>query len=135
MTSTHSISCKSAGARLDVAIFALISWGMSKERTRLERLFLRLEARFPRFAMMIYVLRQPWAMLIRIPLGILLVAGGVLSFLPILGVWMLPLGLLLLAIDLPFLQRPMTSTVLRGERQWKLWRRNRRDQKSASGPN
>lgn len=103
---------------------------MTKERSRLERLFLRLEARFPRFGMMIYILRQPWAMLIRIPLGILLVIGGILSFLPILGVWMLPLGLLLLAIDLPFLQRPMNATVLRGERQWKIWRRSRRDKKA-----
>jgi hypothetical protein len=107
---------------------------MTKERTRLERLFLRLEARFPRFAMVIYVLRQPWAMLIRIPLGIVLCAGGVFSFLPILGLWMLPLGLLLLAIDLPFLQRPMSSTVLRGERQFKLWRRSRRDRKTSPPP-
>ena len=103
---------------------------MTKERTRLERLFLRLEARFPRFGMMIYVLRQPWAMLVRIPLGILLVVGGFFAFLPVLGMWMLPLGLLLLAIDLPFLQRPINSTVLRGERQWKLWRRNRRDRRA-----
>lgn len=115
---------------LDVAVFRLISLLMTKERTRLERLFLRLEARFPRFGMMIYILRQPWAMLIRIPLGIILVVGGVLSFLPILGIWMLPLGLLLLAIDLPFLQRPMNEVVLRGERQWKVWRRSRRDRKA-----
>lgn len=108
---------------------------MSKESSRLERLFLRLEARFPRFAMIIYVLRQPWAMVIRIPLGIILVIGGLLSFLPILGLWMLPLGLLLLAVDLPFLQRPMSSTLLRGERQFKLWRRSRRDKKARkSGP-
>ncbi|SDG50986.1 hypothetical protein [Pelagibacterium luteolum] len=104
---------------------------MNKERPRLERLFLRLEARFPRFAMVIYILRQPWAMLIRIPLGILLVIGGLLAFLPILGLWMLPLGLLLLAIDLPFLQRPMNGLILRGERQYHLWRRNRRDKKTA----
>ncbi|AEQ52240.1 hypothetical protein [Pelagibacterium halotolerans] len=103
---------------------------MTKERTRLERLFLRLEARFPRFSMVIYILRQPWAMLIRIPLGILFCIGGLLAFLPILGVWMLPLGLLLLAIDLPFLQRPMNGIILRGERQWHLWRRSRRDRKS-----
>lgn len=104
---------------------------MNKERPRLERLFLRLEARFPRFAMVIYILRQPWAMLIRIPLGILLVIGGLLAFLPVLGLWMLPLGLLLLSIDLPFLQRPMNGLILRGERQYHLWRRNRRDKKSA----
>lgn len=107
---------------------------MTKERTRLERLFLRLEARFPRFALVIYILRQPWAMLIRIPLGILLCIGGLLAFLPVLGLWMLPLGLLLLAIDLPFLQRPMNTTMLRGERQWKLWRRSRRDRKAQKVP-
>jgi hypothetical protein len=84
--------------------------------------------------MVIFVLRQPWAMLIRIPLGILLVIGGILSFLPILGLWMLPLGLLLLAIDLPFLQRPMSATVLRGERQWKIWRRSRRDKAAPPNP-
>ena len=105
---------------------------MNKERSRLERLFLRIEARFPRFAMVIYVLRQPWAMLIRIPLGILFVIGGILSFLPILGIWMLPLGLLLLAIDLPVLQRPMNGLILRGERQFKTWRRSRRDKKAGN---
>lgn len=105
---------------------------MNKERTRLERLFLRMEARFPRLAMILYVLRQPWAMVIRIPLGILLVVGGILSFLPVLGLWMLPLGLLLLAIDLPILQRPMSGLVLRGERQFKTWRRKRRDKKAES---
>lgn len=99
---------------------------MTKERTRLERLFMRLEARFPRFAMIIYVLRQPHAMIVRIPLGILLVIGGLLSFLPVLGLWMLPLGLLLLAVDLPFLQRPMNGLLLRGERQFKLFMRARR---------
>lgn len=103
---------------------------MNKERTRLERLFLRIEARFPRFAMVIYILRQPRAMLIRIPLGILLVIGGLLAFMPVLGLWMLPLGLLLLSIDLPVLQRPMNGIILRGERQFKTWQRARRDKKA-----
>jgi hypothetical protein len=35
---------------------------------------------------------------------LLLILGGLLSFLPILGIWMLPLGLLLLAEDLPVLR-------------------------------
>ena len=42
----------------------------------------------------------------RIPAGIGLIAGGVFSFLPILGVWMLPLGVVLLAKDIPPLRRP-----------------------------
>jgi hypothetical protein len=33
----------------------------------------------------------------RIPLAILLIFGGIFSFLPVLGLWMLPLGLVLFA--------------------------------------
>ena len=42
---------------------------------------------------------------IRIGLGILLIAGGVLGFLPVLGFWMVPLGLLVLSVDLPVVRR------------------------------
>jgi len=35
----------------------------------------------------------------------LLVIGGILGFLPILGFWMIPLGLLVLSIDLPMVRR------------------------------
>ena len=41
----------------------------------------------------------------RIGLGILLVACGLLGFLPILGFWMIPLGLLVLSVDLPAIRR------------------------------
>ena len=34
-------------------------------------------------------------------LGIPLIIGGILSFLPILGLWMLPAGLALVALDFP----------------------------------
>ena len=37
----------------------------------------------------------------------LLIFGGIFSFLPVLGLWMLPLGLLLFAQDVPVLQKPM----------------------------
>ena len=42
---------------------------------------------------------------LRMALGILLVIGGLLGFLPILGFWMLPLGLAILAIDFPPVRR------------------------------
>jgi hypothetical protein len=51
--------------------------------------------------------RRPGVVWTRIPLAIGLLVGGTLGFLPILGFWMLPLGLALLAIDLPFLQSPL----------------------------
>ncbi len=41
----------------------------------------------------------------RIGLGSALVVGGILGFLPILGFWMLPLGLFVLSIDLPIVRR------------------------------
>ena len=41
----------------------------------------------------------------RIGLGILLVACGFLGFLPVLGFWMIPLGLLVLSVDLPPVRR------------------------------
>lgn len=44
---------------------------------------------------------------VRWPLALLLVAGGVVGFLPILGFWMIPLGLILIAQDLPFVRAPM----------------------------
>ncbi|MBO1325149.1 hypothetical protein K2X14_08555 [Acetobacter sp. TBRC 12305] len=50
-------------------------------------------------------LRQPTARWARIPMGVLLVAGSAFALLPVFGVWMLPVGLLLLAEDLPPLRR------------------------------
>ena len=35
----------------------------------------------------------------------ILVVGGLLGFLPVLGFWMVPLGLAVLAVDLPFVRR------------------------------
>lgn len=106
---------------------------MAKSRARLERLFERLQRRLPDFASnWLRWLRQPAARWVRIPLGLLLIVGGVLSFLPVLGIWMLPLGLLLLALDLAFLRGPVNSAVVRGARKWTTWRRSRRDRKNRS---
>ena|SRR5215470_10693444 len=66
-------------------------------------------------------LRQPSGRWLRIPAGLLLIAGGILSFLPILGVWMLPLGLALLADDvqpLRSLRSRMLDWVERRHPQW-----------------
>ena len=42
---------------------------------------------------------------LRIALGVALCFGGFLGFLPILGFWMLPLGLMVLSIDLAPVRR------------------------------
>ena len=75
---------------------------------RLERLIDRLPRRV-RSA--IRWLRQPSSFWVRVPAGALLICGGLVSFLPIFSLWMLPLGLVLLAEDVPPL-RSATSRVL-----------------------
>jgi hypothetical protein len=52
-------------------------------------------------------LRSPSSRWVRIPAGLLLIIGGVVGFV-VLGLWIVPLGALLLAQDLPFLRRPGT---------------------------
>ena len=63
-------------------------------------------------------LRKPSSKLVRIPLAILLILGGIFSILPVLGLWMLPLGLVLFAQDVPFLQTPMARMLGWIERKW-----------------
>lgn len=69
---------------------------------------------------------------VRFPLALILVAGGLVSFLPVLGIWMLPLGLLLLAVDLPVLRGPISVLIIRTRRKghrlalrWRNWRQGR----------
>ena len=94
---------------------------------RLERSLDRLEGRLPNWiARPVRGLRNPDARWIRIPVGILFIIGGLVGFLPILGFWMVPLGLLLLALDVPFLRRPTAAFMIWAERRWSEWRRKRR---------
>ena len=69
----------------------------------------------------VHWLRKPSARWVRIPAGILLTAGGLLSFLPVLGFWMLPLGLLLLAEDVPALRRATDRVLDWVERRRPHW--------------
>ena len=57
-------------------------------------------------------LREPDRKWVRIPAGILFMLGGVLSILPVLGLWMLPIGVMLLSQDIPFFRR-LQGRVLR----------------------
>jgi purine-cytosine permease-like protein len=52
-----------------------------------------------------FSVRVPAHPLMRASLGILLIIGGLLGFLPILGFWMLPLGLIILSVDFAFVRR------------------------------
>jgi purine-cytosine permease-like protein len=58
---------------------------------------------------------------LRITIGILLTLGGILGFLPILGFWMVPIGLLVLSYEF--------AMVRRHRRRFTIWwgRRRRPD--------
>ena len=62
-----------------------------------------LRQRFRRFTAWVKI-RVPYGL--RLPLGVLMMCGGLLGFLPILGFWMLPVGFAVAALDVkPFLRR------------------------------
>jgi len=105
----------------------------SKASARLNRLYDRLGRRLPVTRGFLNWIRRPGMILVRLPLGVVLVFGGIFSFLPILGLWMLPLGLMLLAIDFPPLQGPIAWAIIRGWRWWELRRRRRRTVTATAG--
>jgi len=72
----------------------------------------------PRAAKFIGWLRKPSSRLVRVPVAILLIAGGIFSILPVLGLWMLPLGLVLFAQDVPMLQKPIARMLRWIRRKW-----------------
>jgi hypothetical protein len=93
-------------------------------RAELERYFDRIEQHLPTWlARFLHWLRQPQMLAVRIFVCVLLIAGGILSFLPILGFWMLPLGLMIIAQDLPLLQPPLVRLFRWTERKWENWQR------------
>jgi hypothetical protein len=65
----------------------------------------------------------PGSRWVRISLGTVLILGGVLGFLPILGFWMIPAGLLILSVDIPAIRR-----LKRRLEVW--WHRRRRERQS-----
>lgn len=59
-------------------------------------------------------LRKPSSRWVRIPIGLLLIVAGLLGIvLPVLGFWMVIPGLLLLALDVPFLRLPVRVAIVR----------------------
>jgi hypothetical protein len=85
---------------------------------RLDKLVHRLP---PRMEGTVSYLLKPSNRWVRIPSGALLVVGGVLSFLPVLGIWMLPLGLALLAEDVPVLRASRAKALDWVERKKPQW--------------
>ena len=90
----------------------------SRDDHRLERLIRRLpqHRQGP-----VRWLRGPAARRVRLPLGVLFIFGSFLFILPIFGLWMLPVGLLLLAEDIPALRSLRTRILDWTERRRPHW--------------
>ena len=92
---------------------------MTDGRQELRQAFRRFEQEVPAWiGAALRWLRHPRSRWIRIPSGVLLMLGGVFAILPGLGLWMLPLGLLLLAGDIPFLRRPVARFTIWSAEKW-----------------
>ncbi|MGE0611452.1 MAG: hypothetical protein AB7G34_03540 [Hyphomicrobiales bacterium] len=73
-------------------------------------------------------IRLPASQWSRIGLGILLILGGLAGFLPVLGFWMIPLGLFVLSYDLPMVRRWRRQAQV----AWERWRQKRAARPPAS---
>jgi len=68
-----------------------------------------------------YTVNLPASWIARVLLGGALILGGIFAVLPVLGVWMLPMGLLVLSVDF--------AIVRRWRRRAELWWAKRRAKK------
>lgn len=59
----------------------------------------------PRISVIGYKIKVPGHPVLRIGMGSAFLAGGMLGFLPVLGYWMVPVGIAILAIDFPPVRR------------------------------
>jgi hypothetical protein len=100
--------------------------GMSKDEERLHRQFEAIERSVPLGRRLVGSLRKNRYRWLRMPLALLLILGGFAWFLPVLGLWMLPAGLLLLALDVPALRPAVAAAIIRGRRRIDLWRQRLR---------
>jgi hypothetical protein len=93
-----------------------------------DRRLQRLAAHLPqRVRTTIHWLRRPSARWIRLPSGVLfLIGGSILTPLPVFGFWMLPVGLALLAEDVPVARQLMVRILDKVEQYRPDWLRRKR---------
>ena len=92
---------------------------MTATHAELNRYFEMINRRVPiSVSQSIRWLRKPSSFAVRLVVALLLILGGIFSFLPVLGLWMLPLGLLFIAQDVPILQKPLVRALAWVEAKW-----------------
>lgn len=90
---------------------------MDRHHRRFERQYDRLAGSVPWLGGPLQSLAKPRYRLLRWPAAVLLLLGSFLWFLPGFGLWMLPLALMLLAVDIPALRPAMSAAGIR-VRRW-----------------
>lgn len=97
-------------------------------QAKLDEAYDRLEAETPdRVARAIRWLRDPKAKWVRLPLGLVIIVANLAGpLVPFLGIEFVPIGLLLVAQDLPPLRKPVARMTLWLEDKWVAFRRRRR---------
>ena len=97
---------------------------------KLDQAYDRLENMLPdKPAHALHWLHRPTSRYVRMPLGVFFIVGSFFFILPVIGLEWLPLGLLLIAQDIPFLRQPVGKAVLplidwveRVQKKWEAWR-------------
>jgi hypothetical protein len=98
--------------------------GKRRRADELERAFEELERETPdAVTHAILWLRTPRHRWVRLPLGALCVIASFFWFLPVIGIELLPIGLLLIAQDVPVLREPVGHMMLWLIDRWKQLKR------------
>lgn len=95
---------------------------MADEKSRLHRQFDAIGRMAPVSRRVIDPLLHGRLRRIRLPMACVLILGSFLAILPVFGLWMLPIGLMLLALDVPLLRPYVSNIVIRARRRLAVWR-------------
>jgi len=95
---------------------------MDRENRRFNRQIGRLGRQVPGIDGPLRGLSAPGRMWLRLPVALLMILGGLVGFLPVVGFWMVPVGLVLLAIDLPRMRCAVARLLVRGQAAWRRLR-------------
>ncbi len=74
-------------------------------------------------------IRLPQSRPLRIAFGVVLILAGFVGFLPVLGFWMIPLGLMVLSVDLPLARRLRRRATIWWGRQYNQLRASPRSKR------
>lgn len=85
----------------------------ARRKDPLDQAYARLQAMLPdKPSRALGWLHDPDTRYVRMPLGIFCVIASFFSFLPVIGIELLPLGMILIAQDIPFLRKPVGKAMI-----------------------